>query len=222
MLRKPLTQLAGLSYIKSHTSEYVREKWEREGGLPISNEDWLEVCKFQWECTNSNVWREFGWKCVIRFFITPKQKARFAGGESKCWRQCGSREANHWHIFWDCPVIKPFWAEFHKALKSILNTDLPLQFTKLFLGNVDFQTRRPDKYIIGILITACKKALTRRWLLPEPPTIQEWIDIVNDIYVMERITFSLRLRKTVFIQLWNKWVRYVKPLRPDFVEVLNE
>lgn len=54
-------------------------------------------------------------------------------------------------------MIRPFWAEFHKALKSILNTDLPLQFSTLFLGNVDFQARRPDEYLFGILISAGKK-----------------------------------------------------------------
>lgn len=106
----------------------------------------------------------------LGFFITPKQKAHFAGRDAKYWRQCGFREANHWHIFWERPVIRPFWAEFHKALKSILNTDLPLQFSTLFLGNVDFQARRPDEYLFGILISAGKKKrLTRRWLLPEPP-----------------------------------------------------
>lgn len=212
----------GLMTKKSHTAVYVKEKWERDGNLSISNEDWLDVCKFQWKCTNSHIWREFAWKCVIRFFITPKQKARFAGGDATCWRRCGAQEANHWHIFWECPVIRPFWADFHQILEIILNTDLPLEFATLFLGKLDFQTGRQDKYMFGILITACKKALTRRWLLPEPPTIQEWIDIVNDIYAMERITFSLRLQRSMFIQLWDKWVKYANPIRTDPVEIINE
>ncbi len=82
--------------------------------------------------------------------------------------------------------------------------------------------RHSDEYLFGILITAAKKALTRRWLLPEPPTVQEWIDIVNDIYIMEKITFCLRLQKNAFVKLWTKWVEYVKPLRPEFVEVLDK
>ncbi len=43
----------------------------------------------------------------------------------------------------------------------------------------------------------CKKVLTMHWLLPEPPTLPERIDIVNDVYIMERITFSLSLKKNV-------------------------
>ncbi len=50
-----------------------------------------------------------GGSALSDFFITPKQKAHIEGGDTKCWRQCGFLEANHWHIFWECPVIKPFW-----------------------------------------------------------------------------------------------------------------
>ena len=70
-----------------------------------------------------------------------------------------------------------------------------MQFSTLVLGNFDLQVRKADEYLFDILITAGKKALTRRWLLPDPPTIQEWISIVNDIYLMERITSFLRLQK---------------------------
>ena len=48
-----------------------------------------------------------------------------------------------------------------QALRNILNTELP--FTVLFQGNVDLLTRCADKYMYGILISACKKAITRCW-----------------------------------------------------------
>ena len=36
------------------------------------------------------------------------------------------------YIVVQCPVIKPFWGELHKAIKSIQNINLPLQFFTLF------------------------------------------------------------------------------------------
>lgn len=51
---------------------------------------------------------------------------------------------------------------------------------------------------------------------------KEWIDIVNGIYIMEKIFFSLHLQKNVFIKLGTKWVKYIKPLWTDLVEILNE
>ena len=127
------------------------------------------------------------------------------------------REANHWHVFWGCPVIRPFWTEFQRSINTIFGANLPLEFTTLFLGHANFRTGRSDEYLFGVLISACRKVFTRHWLLPEAPTIKEWIDIVIDIYNMERITYSLRLQKERFIEHWAKWVRYVLPLRPDFV-----
>ena len=32
---------------KRHNTEYIKEKWETEGNLSISNEDWSEICEFQ-------------------------------------------------------------------------------------------------------------------------------------------------------------------------------
>ena len=65
--------------------------------------------------------------------------------------------------------------------------NLSLEFTTLFLGHANFQTERSEEYLFGILISASRKVFTRHWLLPETPTIKEWIDIVNDIYNMEHI-----------------------------------
>lgn len=53
-------------------------------------------------------------------------------------------------------------------------------------GNADFQERHSE---------ACNMAITRCCLLPEPTTTWEWMDKVNYIYIMERITFSLHLQK---------------------------
>ena len=104
-------------------------------------------------------------------------------------------------------MVESFWAELHKVLSGLFNTNLPLQFSTLFLGNADLQVTA-DEYLFDILITAGKKALTRRWLLPDPPTIQEWISIGNDIHLMERIASSLRLQNITFTKRWAKWVNY--------------
>lgn len=178
------------------------------------------ACKSIWECPNSNVWRDFSWKCLMRFFITPNQMTYWHTGTLGCWRKCGAQEAGHWHIFWDCSKIKPFWHEFHKALITIFKANnIPLQFSTIFLTNLDHLQDMRNKYLFMILVTAAKKAVTRCRLLPAPPTMSDWRDIVNEIYAMEIITFSICLKKNVFAKLWCEWVNFIKPLQPDFVEI---
>jgi len=65
-------------------------------------------------------------------------------------------------------------------------------------------------------MAASKKSATRKWLKVDPPTIEEWIEIVYDNYVMEKISFSLKVEKEKFYKIWTKWTEYVKPIRSDF------
>lgn len=74
-----------------------------------------------------------------------------------------------------------------------------------------------------ILLVASRKAITRKWLKPEPPTVDEWIDIIHDIYIMEKLSFSLRIQKEKFLWIWTRWTEYVKPILSDFLfELLKE
>ncbi len=61
--------------------------------------------------TNSDLWREFNWKNIIRFFITPRIKQFQTGNQivGECWRKFGNVMADHFHIFWDCNSIRTYW-----------------------------------------------------------------------------------------------------------------
>lgn len=91
----------------------------------------------------------------------------------------------------------------------------------MYLGNLLFDTWNiNDKKLFAILLAASKKSITRKWLKVEPTTIDEWIEIVYEIYVMERISFSLKFEKEKFYKIWTKWTEYVKPIRSDFIRLL--
>jgi len=46
-----------------------------------------------------------------------------------------------------------------------------------------------NKYLMGVLLAASKKAITHKWLKQERPTLDDWIDVTIEIYMMEKITF---------------------------------
>ena len=49
----------------------VKEKWELEANIIITDEQWEETFKAGHKVTNSPTWREFDWKIKMRYFITP-------------------------------------------------------------------------------------------------------------------------------------------------------
>ena len=54
--------------------QYIKDRWEKEGSLTITDEEWQDICIFQWKSTKSHAWKEFCWKNIICFFITRNMK----------------------------------------------------------------------------------------------------------------------------------------------------
>lgn len=188
----------------------VKSKWEKEAKITISENDWLNICKTQMGTSSSGYWREFSWKNIIRFFITPKIKQLQKGQTSygKCWRECGNAQADHFHVFWDCPIIHSFWQDIMVKINSILGFEIKFDFCTIYLGDISSTINVTDNYLIKIMLVASKKAITRKWLLKESPSKEEWIAIVKQIYDMEKLTFSLNLNMDKFTALWRKWTAH--------------
>lgn len=98
----------------------------------------MEICETQATTANSRSLREFGWKNVVRFFIAPKITALQTGTHSRgtCWRQCGTSMANHFHVFWACPKIQPYWGEVATEINKIMGMELVYSFITLYLGKI--------------------------------------------------------------------------------------
>lgn len=87
-----------IAELRGHSTDYVKAKWEKELGIAIDPEKWINIINTQITTTASHTWRDFSWKNCIRYFRTPKQKSKQTGTQPKCWRGCGYCEADHPHI----------------------------------------------------------------------------------------------------------------------------
>ncbi len=147
------------------------------------------------------------------FLVTTIQKRHHGSGDA-CWRLCGANGANHFHIFWSCRVLRTYWEGIHEHIQNIFGVNIPFKCETMYFGDTLFDNWNiNDQKILGILLAASKKSITRKWLKVDPPTINEWIDIVHEIYIMEKLSFSLRVQKAKFYRIWTKWAEYVKPVR---------
>ena len=113
--------------------------------------------------TSSRTWREFSWKNLICFFITPKVKSKQLNKSQKCWRECGSYNVDHAHVFWNCQKVTVFWEMVCKVLKQILGYEVPKSSLVLYLCKFQEENIASDIYLIKILLVASKKAITRHW-----------------------------------------------------------
>lgn len=183
---------------------HIKDKWEIEFGAIIPIETWTQGCEEAHSVTSSNIWREFRWKIITRYFRTPHIIAKWnQTGSDKCWRQCGQHIGNHTHIMWSCPKLEDYWKEVFDALKEIFHREIPKDPMVVLLGIIpEGVTGRNNVYLLQILLAAAIKCITFRWLKIEPPSYNDWILKVYEIYEMEKITYAVRLQKEKFLKRW--------------------
>ena len=187
---------------------YIKAKWEKELNTRIKEDEWTNMCITQHATTSSRIWKEFGWKNLTRYFITPELKSKQIRQHQPCWRMCSNSVATHTHIFWECNKIQSFWEKINDSIKDILEYPIPKTCKVMYLGDINKYVLDSDRYLTKILLIASKKAITRNWCKTDPPTFKQWIEIVRQIYIHEEITFKLRLRGKIFTKMWRKWIIY--------------
>lgn len=167
------------------------------------------MCQTASSTSCSMYWREFCWKNLVRFFITPKMTTHFSPMGSACWRSCWDKGVDHHHIFWNCPKIQIFWKNIWEVIQHILGQNIPLKCTTLYLGDLPEGITGHDRYLLKILIASAKKAIIRKWLQMDVPTVDNWVEVIREIHEMERLTFLLRLQKELYTAKWTKLMIYL-------------
>lgn len=89
-----------------------------------------------------------------------------------------------------------------------VNAVLSVRVCCLYLGNITDVMLKEDNYLAKVLLTASRKAITRKCLDMDPHRHSQWLDKVQEILMMEKITYSLRVKEAVFNRKWGKCIRF--------------
>lgn len=135
---------------------YIKLRWEKEANIALTEDDWLNICRTMCTTSSSDYWREYAWKNLLRYFITPKIKKSQSNNpeQGQCWRMCGNMSAGHFHIFWECPIISSYWTDIVKEIRFVISSELLFNFSVIYLGNVPTGLKKQDRYLLKILLAA--------------------------------------------------------------------
>ena len=145
------------------------------------------------------MWKEFCWKNLIRFFITPKTKSTFSYSNNHAGDGVGSRTQ----------IILVCFENVQKWEIIGMMYELPKSCEILYLCNLTSENvQSEDRYLAKILLAAAKKAITTKWCREDSPTLENWLNTVQGILDMERFTHILRFQQAEFNLKWDKWTEY--------------
>ena len=100
---------------------------------------------------------------------------------------------------------------------EVFGFDIDFSFQVLYLGRLPEKLKdMAEMYMFKVMLVASKKAITKKWLNQQAPKLSDWFDVMHTIYMMEKMTFALRLKTDAFDVRWQGWISFIKDFRLDF------
>lgn len=109
----------------------------------------------------------------------------FPSHSDRCWR-CGGEEGCLIHLFWSCPLIKPFWDQIKLYLPKFTDRLIPDEQAIFLLHHNSFSA---NSYWISLLhlLNVAWSYVAEFWKQMAPPPLAKWVLSVNEIMRMEEL-----------------------------------
>lgn len=119
------------------------------------------------------------------------------------WRECGNKNTDHTHIFSTCPRIQPYWKNVIGLIKEILKIDVTIEQHTIILGIQPRTLRQQHLSFFFILRTSAIKQITKKLKKFEIPTVKKWLQTVEEMYEMEKVTYKITKKEKLFEKRWE-------------------
>lgn len=180
-------------------------KWEALLGHPIAYAEWKQIWERAAKSSSCVTYRENTYKVLMFWYHTPQLLKHLSQDISdRCWR-CMVGEGTHLHIFWECPVIVPFWRMVESVFFQLLAIRFP--FTPFFylLNMPKISLKKQFLLLVLQVLTAARRLIARFWLRADAPTRLDLIDSVREVRKMEYLTACITNTVDRFTKIWQTW-----------------
>lgn len=183
--------------------DHIKEKWELDLNKTISEEEWNQCLEHINVYTRSPYWQEYAWKMTIRYFLTPSIMAKYAQTNTSCWRECGVNNADYTHIFYSCNKLNKYWQAVQHLMREKLSKDVSIQNHNAILGIRPRGLEKEHLHLFWVFRITALKQITRNWKKVEPPTTDMWLESIEEMRSMEKITYRINNKENVYDKKWS-------------------
>ena len=178
--------------------------------ISIDAKDWSNI----WLATKNSSPNcfavETNYKVLTRWYLVPARIAKFAPAYSpNCFRGCDA-PGTHFHIWWQCPVVKEFWSSiFRMASKALVKNISPDPATALL--NLKPATLTNTRFQLLIhLSTAAKQTIAKAWKA-KTLIVAEAKHRMNRSLIHAKMSAIDNNKINNFHKIWQPWVKHLLP-----------
>lgn len=144
-----------------------------------------------------------------RIYYTPQRLRKMGRLDSPACYRCRGAVGDFFHMLWQCPIIVNFWKAILQYLEEALALPNIYSPARCLLGDLEEESiSTSQKTLFRILFCYAKKAIALRWREPTPPSLQNWIDLVNNSLPMYKLKYAARGSTKKFDIVWAGWLKY--------------
>lgn len=193
---------------------YLR-KWENDLSRAFSKDQKERILYFAHRSSIASRFQEVGFKILTRWYRVPTLLNKiYLSVPSTCWR-CQQPNGLLLHIFWTCPRVHPFWDAIRRMVFRLTNISLADDPAQCLLHLNPMSRCRYKKSLLIHLLNAAKVCILQKWKCSDPPSIGQWIAVVNKINLMEQLTAAINHKEETFNKTWfYDPLKIMAPLRP--------
>ena len=204
-----------LHAISSPSSQHLREKWQAELGLEISDEVW-EDCIDNIHGSSINVRHSLiQFKIIHRLHFSPARTHKIYPNSSPLCGRCSIEEGTLSHQFILCHKLQNFWNQLFDLFGKAYNRDFPPAPLTALFGTVAPGWAQNKHEIKAILLSTllARKLILQAWKSAKPPTIDMWIKELGSVLHLEKIRYTLAEKEPLFLKIWSPMVNLLNSLR---------
>lgn len=135
---------------------------------------------------------------------TPQRLASIYPQHDPMSTRCYMEPGTFWHMVWSCSKIWPYWEAVAETLSDISGLTITLILLLSHLKVVEGD--RYAKLCLTFTLFYARREILIRWKSVEPPTRASWLQTVNAVLPLYRITYKSRHCPTKFDKIWSNWI----------------
>lgn len=190
----------------------VKQKWDRDMGEFISDEDWARACSVTKTVSLYSRHKAIQFRFLHRAYLSPIKLHLMNRDRSPDCPSCPGTTGTFIHMVWECPTVRRVWEEVSAMLSEFAGRLIPCTLGVCLLSILrGTKHQKEENRLIQLLLLLVKRQIALNWLRPDRVTVLRWIhDARLNAYVYQRIpNVNPRMMGIKMVNLWEVFDRFI-------------